>query len=80
MAHLGRSAPLYLSALLKNRLALRAGVNDEAKVHSQRPKKKITALFLISPVSLSAAPITELPLYVFIFSEKQTAGLNVVGG
>lgn len=42
---------LYLSALLKNRLALRAGVNDGVVIHSQRAE--ITRrLFLDRLVSL----------------------------
>lgn len=36
---------LYLSALLKNRLALRSGVNDGAMIYSQRAE--ITAWFLL---------------------------------
>lgn len=46
----GYLMPLYLSALLNNRLALRAGVNDGAMIHFQRAE--LATLFLRHPVSV----------------------------
>lgn len=46
---------LYLFALLKNSLALRASVNDGAMIHSQRAE--ITTLLLSCPVPPSAVRV-----------------------
>lgn len=55
----GYSVLLYLSALLNNRLAPRAGVNDGVMIHFQRPKINsalyISVMFLIGSERVAAA-------------------------
>ena len=55
----GYLMPPHLSALLKNRLALRVGVNDDAVIHSQRAEIT-TVLFLGRLVSPSAVKVVLL--------------------